>query len=161
MSPRGNKAPPEPRRDVSRRDEARGKTRGAPAKKPARTAAPTQRQLRVAEEIRHVLAGIFMRREFRDPELAEADITVSEVRLSPDLKHATAFISRLGRTDVEALLPVLKRVAPWLRSQVAHTLPLRYTPELSFQPDHALDYATKINQLMQKPEVVRDLKSEE
>jgi ribosome-binding factor A len=151
LSPRGNKAPPEPRR----------KTRGAPAKKPARTAAPTQRQLRVAEEIRHVLAGIFMRREFRDPELAEADITVSEVRLSPDLKHATAFISRLGRTDVEALLPVLKRVAPWLRSQVAHALPLRYTPELSFQPDHALDYAMKINQLMQKPEVVRDLKSEE
>jgi ribosome-binding factor A len=151
-----SKAPSE-----SRRDESRRETRGAPAKKPARTAAPTQRQLRVAEEIRHVLAGIFLRREFRDPELAEADITVSEVRLSPDLKHATAFISRLGRTDVEALLPALKRVAPWLRSQVAHALPLRYTPELSFQPDHALDYAMKINQLMQKPEVVRDLKSEE
>ena len=107
-----------------------------------------------------MLAGIFMRRDFRDPELAEADITVSEVRLSPDLKHATAFISRLGRADVETLLPALKRVAPWLRSQVAHALPLRYTPELSFQPDQALDYAMKINQLMQKPEVARDLKSE-
>jgi ribosome-binding factor A len=136
-------------------------TRGQPRKKPARAAGPTQRQLRVAEEIRHVLAGIFMRREFRDPELAAADITVSEVRLSPDLKHATAFISRLGRPDVESLLPALQRVAPWLRSQVARALPLRYTPELSFQPDHALDYAMKINQLMQKPEVVRDLKSEE
>lgn len=122
---------------------------------------PTQRQLRVAEEIRHVLAGVFTRREFRDPELAEADITVSEVRLSPDLKHATAFISRLGRSDVEALLPALKRAAPWLRGQVAHALPLRYTPELSFQPDQALDYATKINQLMQRPEVARDLKSED
>ncbi len=108
-----------------------------------------------------MLAGIFARREFRDPELAEADITVSEVRLSPDLKHATAFISRLGRTDVEALLPPLKRIAPWLRSQVARALPLRYTPELSFQPDIALDYATKINQLMQRPEVARDLKSED
>jgi ribosome-binding factor A len=115
----------------------------------------------VAEEIRHVLAGIFTRREFRDPELAEADITVSEVRLSPDLKHATAFISRLGREDVEALLPALKRVAPWLRSQVARALPLRYTPELSFQPDHALDYAMKINRLMQAPGVARDLKSED
>jgi ribosome-binding factor A len=125
------------------------------------SASPTQRQLRVAEEIRHVLAGVFSRREFRDPELAKADITVSEVRLSPDLKHATAFISRLGRTDVEALLPALKRAAPWLRGQVAHALPLRYTPELSFQPDHALDYATKINQLMQRPEVARDLKSED
>jgi ribosome-binding factor A len=117
--------------------------------------------LRVAEEIRHVLAGIFARREFRDPELAEADITVSEVRLSPDLKHATAFISRLGRSDVEALIPTLKRVASWLRGQVAHALPLRYTPELSFQPDHALDYATKINQLMRKPEVARDLKPDD
>ena len=100
-----------------------------------------------------------MRREFRDPELSEADITVSEVRLSPDLKHATAFVSRLGRMDVEALLPALQRAAPWLRSQVAHALPLRYTPELSFQPDHALDYAMKINKLMQKPEIARDLKS--
>ena len=115
----------------------------------------------MAEEIRHVLAAVFTRREFRDPELAEADITVSEVRLSPDLKHATAFISRLGRSDVEALLPALKRASPWLRGQVAHALPLRYTPELSFQPDQALDYATKINQLMQQPEVTRDLKSED
>jgi ribosome-binding factor A len=130
-------------------------------KKPARPSGPTQRQLRVAEEIRHVLAGIFMRRELRDPELAEADITVSEVRLSPDLKHATAFVSRLGRMDVQKLLPALQRVAPWLRSQVANALPLRYTPELLFQPDHALDYAMKINQLMQRPDVARDLKSED
>jgi ribosome-binding factor A len=134
---------------------------GALAKTSGRTAGPTQRQLRVAEEIRHVLAGVFMRRESRDPELAEADITVSEVRVSPDLKHATAFVSRLGRTDTEALLPALQRAAPWLRSQVAHALPLRYAPELSFQPDHALDYAMKINQLMQRPDVARDLKSEE
>jgi ribosome-binding factor A len=167
LSPKGNKAPFETRRPDSRESQSRGsdshrsEARGAPAKKPPRTAAPTQRQLRVAEEIRHVLAGIFARREFRDPELVEADITVSEVRLSPDLKHATAFISRLGRADIDALLPTLKRVAPWLRSQVAHALPLRYTPELSFQPDRALDYAMKINLLMQQPEVARDLKSEE
>jgi ribosome-binding factor A len=150
-----------PRQGRPQKDEQRREERGGPVKKPPRTAAPTQRQLRVAEEIRHVLAGIFTRREFRDPELAEADITVSEVRLSPDLKHATAFISRLGRTDVEALLPALKTVAPWLRSQVAKALPLRYTPELTFQPDIALDYAMKINLLMQKPEVARDLKSED
>jgi len=62
---------------------------------------PTQRQLRVAEEIRHVLSGIFGRGEFRDPDLATAQITVTEVRIGPDLKRATAFISRLG----EALLP--------------------------------------------------------
>ena len=141
--------------------QSRGETRRTTGGIPARAAGPTQRQLRVAEEIRHVLAGIFLRREFRDPELAEADITVNEVRVSPDLKHATAFVSRLGRIDVEALLPALQRTAPWLRSQVAHALPLRYTPELSFQPDHALDYAMKINQLMQRPDVARDLKSED
>jgi ribosome-binding factor A len=140
--------------------ESRRETRGTTARKKPHAADPTQRQLRVAEEIRHVLAGLFTRRGFRDPELAEADITVSEVRLSPDLKHATAFISRLGRADVDKLLPALKRAAPWLRSQVAHALPLRYAPELSFQPDHALDYAMKINRLMQRPEVARDLKTD-
>jgi len=148
------------RRDEPRKEPGR-EQRPASAKKKPRNAEPSQRQLRVAEEIRHVLAGVFTRREFRDPELAEADITVSEVRLSPDLKHATAFISRLGRTDVDALLPALKRVAPWLRGQVAHALPLRYAPELSFQPDHALDYAMKINRLMQQPAVARDLKHED
>ena len=132
----------------------------APERKP-RAQGPTQRQLRVAEEIRHVLAEVFARREFRDPDLADADITVSEVRLSPDLKHAMAFISRLGRADVEALLPALGRAAPFLRGQVAKALPLRYAPALSFRPDEALDYATKINQLMRDPAVQRDLASEE
>jgi ribosome-binding factor A len=117
--------------------------------------------LRVAEEIRHLLAGIFTRREFRDPELAEATITVSEVRVSPDLKHATAFVSWLGRTDIDSLLPALRRAAPWLRSQVAHDLTLRYAPDLSFQADHALDYAMRIDRLMHQPEVARDLKPEE
>jgi ribosome-binding factor A len=127
-------------------------------KKPA-AAAPTQRQLRVGEEIRHVLAGIFARREFRDPILADAEITVSEVRIAPDLRRATAFVSRLGRSDIEALLPALKRAAPYLRGQLAKTLRLRVAPELSFQPDEALEYATKINALMRKPEVARDLEA--
>ena len=121
---------------------------------------PSQRQLRVAEEIRHVLAGLFERRDFRDPDLASAQITVTEVRMSPDMKHATVFVARLGRSDVEALLPVLKRAAPFLRSQVAHTVQLRYMPELSFQPDHALEYATKIDRLLHAPEVARDLASD-
>jgi ribosome-binding factor A len=113
--------------------------------------------LRVAEEIRHVLAGLFARREFRDPELAEAQVTVSEVRIGPDLKHAVAFVSRLGREDIDALLPALKRAAPFLRSQVAHVLRLKFAPELSFQPDHALDYAMKIDRLLHQPDVERDL----
>ena len=86
---------------------------------------PTQRQLRVSEEIRHVLSTIFLREQFRDPDLADARITVTEVRISPDLKNATAFVARLGRTDINALLPALKRVAPWLRTQIAHEMKLR------------------------------------
>jgi ribosome-binding factor A len=121
-------------------------------------AGPSQRQLRIAEEIRHVLAGLFTRRELHDPELAEANITVTEVRISPDLKHATAFVARLGRSDIDVLLPALKRAAPFLRGQVAHAMRLKFAPDLSFQPDRALEHARRIDQLLQAPEVARDLR---
>ena len=104
-----------------------------------------------------MLAGVFARHEIRDPELAEADITVTEVRIGPDLKRATAFVARLGREDIDALLPALKRAAPFLRAQVARSVRLKFTPELSFQPDRALDYASKIDRLLHAPEVARDL----
>lgn len=121
------------------------------------SAAPTQRQLRVSEEIRHVLAGLFGRKEFRDPDLAEAEITVTEVRIGPDLKHATVFVARLGRTDVELLLPALRRAAAYMRGRIAHDLRLRHAPELHFQPDVALEEAARINRLLHSPDVARDL----
>jgi ribosome-binding factor A len=120
-------------------------------------AGPSQRQLRVAEEIRHVLAGLFERRDFRDPELADAQITVTEVRVGADLKRAIAFVARFGRSDVDALLPALKRATPFLRGQLAHALRLKFAPDLTFQPDTALEYATKIDRLLHRPEVARDL----
>lgn len=104
-----------------------------------------------------MLAGIFARHEFRDPELAEAEVTVTEVRITPDLKNAIAFIARLGRTDAAALVPALVRATPYLRGQVAKTLRLRFATDLTFQPDTALDYAMKIETLMHRPEVARDL----
>jgi len=119
--------------------------------------APSQRQLRVAEEIRHVLAAIFARHEFRDPDLAMAEITVTEVRIGPDLKHATAFVARLGRSDIDVLLPSLKRAVPYLRGQMGKALRLRVVPDLSFQPDTTLDYAMSIERLMHSPDVARDL----
>jgi ribosome-binding factor A len=122
-----------------------------------RTDGPSQRQLRVAEEIRHVLAGVFARHEFRDPELAQAEVTVTEVRISPDLKHATVFVARLGRPDIDLLLPSLKRASAYLRGQVGQALRLRHAPDLHFQPDTALEYAMKIDKLMHQPEVARDL----
>ncbi len=124
---------------------------------PRKSTGASQRQLRVAEEIRHVLAEIFLRTEFHDPELARAKLTISEVRTSPDLKHAAVFITRLGNRDVTPLLPALRRVAPFLRSQIAPKLGLRVTPDLKFLPDEALEQATKINNLLHAPEVRRDL----
>jgi ribosome-binding factor A len=118
---------------------------------------PSQRQLRVGEEIRHVLAGVFLRAEFRDPELAGAQVTVTEVRVSPDLRNATAFVARLGRTDIDALLPALRRAAPFLRSQVAAEMRLRVAPQLSFQADTTLDEAMHIDRLLRSPAVARDL----
>jgi ribosome-binding factor A len=119
--------------------------------------APTQRQLRVAEEIRHVLAGVFARGEVRDPELAGVLITVTEVRIGPDLKHATAFVTRLGRSDIDEKLPALRRAAPFLRAQLARALRLRYAPEVHFLADTSIDNAVHIDALLRAPEVVRDL----
>lgn len=129
-----------------------GKPRGKPSAK-----APSQRQLRVSEEIRHVLSTLFFRGEFRDPDLADAKITVTEVRISPDLKNATAFVARLGRSDIDALLPALKRAAPYFRMQLAHEMRLRVAPQVSFQPDTTLDYAMHVDSLLRAPEVARDL----
>ena len=112
----------------------------------------------MAEEIRHVLSGIFGRGEFRDPDLADARITVTEVRIGPDLKRATAFITRLGRSDADALIPALGRATPYLRGQVARALRLRIAPDLTFTPDRALDHAMKIEELMHRPEIARDLR---
>ncbi|MCW3474708.1 30S ribosome-binding factor RbfA [Limobrevibacterium gyesilva] len=119
--------------------------------------APSQRQLRVAEEIRHVLAGVFLRGEIRDPELADVQITVTEVRIGPDLKRATAFVTRLGRSDIADKLPALRRAAPFLRGIIARSLRLRAAPDLSFQADTSIDYAMHVDALLRAPEVARDL----
>jgi ribosome-binding factor A len=109
--------------------------------------------------VRHVLAGLFSRHDFRDPDLSDVLITVTEVRMSPDLKHATAFVTRLGRTDIDTKLPALTRAAPFFRAQIAHAMRLRVAPDISFQPDTALEYAMHINEIMRAPEVAKDLKA--
>jgi ribosome-binding factor A len=156
---RADKADGAPARRPSKDGATKG--RAAPVRKTgaAKHAAKpiSQRQLRVGEEIRHVLAQIFARTEFRDPELSGVLITVTEVRISPDLKHATAFVTRLGRSDVADKLPALKRVAAYLRAQVAHEVRLRVAPDISFQPDTALEYAMHIDELLHSPDVARDL----
>jgi ribosome-binding factor A len=137
-----------------------GKPSSKPSHRPkAKTAArgPSQRQLRVAEELRHRLAELFTRVDFRDPELKGVHLTVSEVRMTPDLQHATVYVARLGSTEIDALMPALRRAAGYLRGEAGHGLRLRNIPELHFEPDHALDYASKINDLLHSPDVARDL----
>ncbi|MCE2575824.1 30S ribosome-binding factor RbfA [Komagataeibacter sp. FNDCR2] len=146
---------------MSRNSSRKGMSESGPAGKLAGHGAsgPSQRQLRVAEEVRRTLAEMFARIEFRDPELADVRITVTEVRISPDLKHATVFVARLGRSDVAELLPALKRVTPFLRTRLSHALRLRGVPDLHFQPDTALDYAMEVDNMLRQPEVKRDLDS--
>src|SRR3546814_18394097 len=106
---------------------------------PAKT--PSQRQLRIGEEIRHMLSAIFLRGDLHDPDLHGVSLTVTEVRISPDLKNATAFVMPLAGSQLDQTMAALKRAAPFLRAQVAKDLKLRYAPRLSFQADTSFDEA--------------------
>jgi len=118
---------------------------------------PTQRQLRVGEELRHLLAGILARHELRDPALHDATITVTEVRISPDLKNATAFVMPLGGAHVPEVLAALERGAGFMRGLIARAIDLRYVPALRFALDTTFDHASRIEALLHRPDVERDI----
>ncbi|HYM03253.1 MAG TPA: 30S ribosome-binding factor RbfA [Stellaceae bacterium] len=118
---------------------------------------PSQRQLRVGEELRHVLARVLQRGELRDPALQDVTVTVTEVRVSPDLKNATAYVMPLGGRHTAEVIAGLTRSAGYLRSQVARDVPLRSAPSLVFALDTSFDHASRINELLHRPEVERDL----
>ena len=107
-----------------------------------------QRQLRVGEEIRHVLAEIIARGELRDPALSGRPITVSEVRMSRDLRYATVFVLPLGGEETDAVIAGLDRAKPYLRGQIGRQVRLRFTPDLTFQADRGYEYAARIDQLL-------------
>ena len=118
---------------------------------------PSQRQLRVGEEVRHLLAELLERGDMRDPELRGASITVTAVDVSPDLRNATAFVMPLGGQDEERLLAAMKRAAPWFRGRVGEKAGLRSAPDIRFQLDRTFDEADKINELLRRPDVARDV----
>ncbi len=124
-------------------------------------AAPGMRSLRVGEEIRHALSAVFARGELRDPDLVGISITVTEVRVSPDLMRATAFVAPLGGGDVAAVVAALHRAAPFLRGQIVKAVKLRRAPELGFIPDTSFDYASRIDAALRQPTVRRDTDGEE
>jgi ribosome-binding factor A len=119
--------------------------------------APAQRPLRVGEELRHALARIFARGELRDPDLADATLTITEVRVSPDLKSALAFVMPLAGARTAPTLAALRRSAPFLRRLLAREVRLRHAPEIEFVLDTSFDHATRIDAVMRRPEVERDL----
>src|ERR1700745_3928880 len=117
----------------------------------------SQRQLRVGEELRHALARILRDGELRDPVLENASITVTEVRVSPDLRNATAFVMPLAGTNATEVVAGLERSSTFLKGLVAREVQLRNAPNLVFALDDSFDRADRISALLTRPEVARDL----
>lgn len=119
---------------------------------------PTQRQLRVGEMIRHAFTDVLMRLEFIEPGLDSQSVTVTEVRVSPDLRNATIYTVPFGNADAAARLrDALARHQKYLRGELAKRVKLKYMPNLSFQIDDSFEQAKRIDELLQSPTVKRDL----
>lgn len=123
--------------------------------------APSQRQLKVGELIRHALAEIFARGEIVDDVLTNASLTVSEVRMSPDLKLATAFVLPLGGTGAAEAVSHLDQHKRFLRGELARRVNLKFMPEIRFKLDTSFDASRRIDELLASPEVRRDLEGED
>jgi len=117
----------------------------------------SQRQLRVGELIRHALADMFSRGELRDPALFDVSITVTEVRMTPDLKLARAFVLPLGGKDSETVLAALDRSAGYVRGRISRSVKLKFSPKVEFRIDDRFEYADRIDALLHDPRVAKDL----
>ncbi|WP_164157110.1 30S ribosome-binding factor RbfA [Sandarakinorhabdus rubra] len=111
---------------------------------------------RIGEQVRHALAEIIARGDLRDDLLAQTIISVSEVRVSPDLRHATVFV-KASNGDDEAVVKALATHAKWLRGEVARRLATKYTPDLNFRRDESFDAGARIDAVLRRPEIARDL----
>jgi len=126
--------------------------------KKALSAGASQRQLRVGEQVRHALSQMLQRGEVRDDLVEAAVISVSEVRMSPDLKIATAFVSPLGAKDDDAVVDALNRNAKFIRGRMSPALrQMKYMPEFRFRLDTSYDNMARIDDLLRSPDVARDL----
>jgi ribosome-binding factor A len=118
---------------------------------------PSQRQLRVGELIRHAIAEVLARGDVPDPVLSSHPITVPEVRMSPDLRLATAYVMPLGGRGKKAVMEALERNQKLLRTEVVRKVNLKFAPEVRFLIDERFDEAERIEKLLRSPEVARDL----
>ena len=122
---------------------------------------PSQRQQRVAELVRHALAEVLSRGDIQDAVITRHVITIPEVRMSPDLKLATAYVMPLGGKDEEAVLAALERHRKLLRQEVARPVNLKFAPDLRFRRDESFDEAARIDALLRSERVQRDTRKED
>ena len=122
------------------------------------SAGPSQRQLRVGEQVRSAITSALQRGEVIDPVIEREVIVISEVRMSPDLKIATAYVTPLGRPDHDQVVAALNRHAKFIRKCVTPALrQMKYMPEIRFRDDTSFENFRKIDELLHSPEVQRDL----
>ena len=115
------------------------------------------RQLRVGEELRHALVRVLQRGHLHDPQLENVQVTVTEVRVSPDLRSATAYVTRFGGGDTAELVSALNHAGGYFRAELAHEVNLRMAPTIRFAADTTFEQANRIEELLHDPRVAQDL----
>jgi ribosome-binding factor A len=133
---------------MKRHDNRRGQAQG-----------PSQRQLRAGELVRHALVDILREEELADPALAGVSVTISEVRMSPDLKHAICFVEPLGGGHADEVVAGLNRVARFLRGRLGRHIDMKFTPDLKFLHDESFDEAGRMARLFEDPRVRADVEA--
>ena len=124
---------------------------------PATPETRSVRLLKVGEQVRHILSELLTRGEVHDDVLAAHSVSVTEVRMSPDLRHATVFVKPLLGSEEEKVLKALRTNIAWFQREVAGRLKLKYAPKLKFLGDESFDVAAQIENLLANPKVARDL----
>ncbi|HXJ01213.1 MAG TPA: 30S ribosome-binding factor RbfA [Micropepsaceae bacterium] len=120
---------------------------------------PSQRQLRVGEVLRHSLSDILRVNDIRDPDLLGVSVTVTEVKPSPDMRHATVFVEPLGGRNADIIIAALNRHRGFLRGELGRTITLKFTPELRFVEDTSFAEAERIAKILHSEKVARDLQA--
>ena len=121
---------------------------------------PSQRQLRAGELVRHALVEILREEDFADPDLAGVSVTISEVRVSPDLKHAVCFVEPLGGVHAPQVVAGLNRATRFLRGRLGVLIDMKFTPDLKFLHDESFDAAAHMNSILDDPRVQRDVQAQ-
>ena len=147
---------PQDRQDRDQ-DKRHKQKRGVKASEVGEAKGPSQRMLRVGELVRHKLADMLSRGDIHDDVLQSHVITIPEVRMSPDLKLATAYVMPLGGNEIKPVLAALERNKRFIRGEIAHTVNLKFAPDIRFREDETFEEATRIDRLLDSPKVRQDL----